>query len=128
MKNGFLVLILGFIFLPGFQCSKDNAAACYKARLEIKGICMHYTIKVLSSNIDTSLIEKEWKNPVTGKVYQNVFRLETLCYFPADISEGEEFYFTLNKEKEDPGCAVCMAYYPTPSKGLNIAVSKLPCN
>lgn len=128
MKHGILLLIISFIFLPGFQCNKDNLTACYKGRLEIKGICMNYTIKVLDNNIDTSLVEREWKDPVTGKIHQNVFRLQTVCNFPTDISEGEEFYFTLDKKPDGPGCVVCMAYYPTPSKGLNIAVSKLPCN
>lgn len=122
------ILFLMLVFAPSFQCEKDITRACFKGKLEVKGICMNYTIKVLSNNIDTSLIEKEWKDPVTGQVHQNVFRLGTVCNFPADISEGEEFYFTIDNKPEGPGCVVCMAYYPTPSKGLNIAVSRLSCN
>ena len=128
MNKGFLICLLGIIaFLPGFQCKKNvDPSTCYKARLEIKGMCMNYTIKVLSSNIATDLIEREWKNPHTGITYQNVFRLGSVCDFPTDLKEGDEFYFQLaSRTKTD--CIACMAYYPTPSKALNISVSKTPC-
>lgn len=98
-----------------------------KGRLEVKGLCMNYTIKVLEGAIDPSLIEAAWTDPVTNKTHHNVFGLASVCDFPSDIAEGQEFYFALNPNPA-PSCAVCKAYYPTPAKKLHITVSKMPCN
>ncbi|MEJ7912442.1 MAG: hypothetical protein WKF70_04760 [Chitinophagaceae bacterium] len=129
MKYG---LTIGFIVLLALSrqvaCNKTPMqAGCYKARLEIKGICMNYTIKVLQGDIDTSLVEKHWRDENTGRKYEQVFRLETVCDFPADLAEGSEFYFTINSAFKPGGCNVCMAYYPTPSKSLAISVLRTPC-
>lgn len=101
-------------------------ASCMKGRLEIKGICMNYTIKVLEGTIDPSLIHATWTDPATNKTHHNVFGLASVCNFPAGIAEGEEFYFTLN-DHPDTSCGVCKAYHPTPPKKLHIKVSKAPC-
>jgi hypothetical protein len=109
------------------KCSKANQqAGCYKGRLEIKGICSNYTIKVLEGTIDTSKIAASWTDENTNKNYSNVFALESPCSFPADIKQGDEFYFTII-DKRDEDCNVCMAYYPTPPKRLLISVSKTAC-
>ena len=99
---------------------------CYKGRLEIKGICSNYTIKLLEGAIDTSKIAARWTDENTNKNYTNVFALESPCSFPADIKEGDEFYFTIS-DKRNQDCNVCMAYYPTPPKRLIISVSKTAC-
>jgi hypothetical protein len=62
-----------------------------------------------------------WKDESTGKIHTNVFALGSVCSFPANIKEGDEFYFTIDP---DPvrNCAVCMAYYPKPPKSVAIKV------
>jgi hypothetical protein len=88
---------------------------------------MNYTIKVLEGKMDTSAIMGSWTDESTGKIYTDVFRLASVCSFPPDIKEGEEFYFTVNSAARAEGCAVCMAYYPTPQKDLSIVVQKERC-
>ena len=106
--------------------SNKKSSSCFKGRLEIKGICSNYTIKVLEGNIDTSKVAAQWTDENTGKTYTNVFALDSPCSFPSQLKEGDEFYFTI-KEERDKNCNVCMAYYPVPPKRLAIAVSKNPC-
>lgn len=129
MRPGLILLLLCFVVLTAFQCCKEPAptSACLKGRLEVKGLCMNYTIKVLEGAIDPGLVEAEWTDPVTNKTHQKVFGLASVCDFPSDIAEGQEFYFSLNPDPVT-SCAVCKAYYPTPSKKLHITVSKTPCN
>lgn len=93
---------------------------CYRGRLEIKGICSNYTIKLLEGSLDTSQVAATWTNEHTGKKYENVFALGSPCSFPTNIAEGEEFSFMLAPAKDT--CAVCMAYYPKPEKALSIRV------
>jgi hypothetical protein len=100
---------------------KDKPGEVYKARLEIKAICMNYTIKLIEGNIDTSKIVGSWTDETTKKTYSNVFALENPCNFPATIKQGDEFYFTIDSTSKDP-CIVCMAYYPTPGKKLPIKI------
>src|SRR5215207_5688829 len=99
---------------------------CYKGRLEIKALCSNYTIKILDGTVDTSLVAASWTDENTAKTYSNVFALDNLCSFPADINQGDEFYFTI-KEEKDKDCMVCKAYYPVPPKRLSISVSKTAC-
>ncbi|HEY6503950.1 MAG TPA: hypothetical protein VIZ28_08260 [Chitinophagaceae bacterium] len=118
-----------FIFLAGVflltisadKCGKKaNEAGTCKGKLEIKGLCMNYTIRLLGGNMDTSLVNAAWTNEITGKSYSNVFGLGSPCTFPATINEGDEFYFTIDSSKQE--CPVCLAYYPTPPKKLSIKV------
>lgn len=126
--NNKLVLLLAFVILAAFRCEKEpnRLQGCYKGRLEVKGICMNYTIKVVQGAIDPNLLQASWTDPSTGKTYENVFALSSVCDFPADIEEGEEFYFQVNT-RPNMTCAVCEAYYPTPQKSLSISVSDTPC-
>jgi hypothetical protein len=120
MKILRLIGLLCTLFLSSWQCEKANDSR-FKGRLEIKGICMNYTIRMLTEPADTALIVPEWKDEVTGKTYKNVFKLGSPCTFPADIKEGDEFYFKIDSSQVQ-NCAVCMAYYPTPSKSLRIII------
>ena len=107
-------------------CGSNNLKEdCYKGRLEIKGICSNYTIKILQGNIDTAKVAASWTDENTGKVYSNVFALDSPCSFPADIEQGDEFYFRIDTTQEK-NCMVCMAYYPTPPKVLRISVADKP--
>ena len=118
-------LLLSTIFLltvSADQCGKKKTTSgTYKAKLEIKGICMNYTLRLLDGNIDTSLITANWTDETTGKSYNNVFALGSPCTFPANIEQGDDFYFMIDTTSKQQ-CAVCMAYYPTPPRKLSIKV------
>ncbi|HUC83147.1 MAG TPA: hypothetical protein VMR70_19715, partial [Flavisolibacter sp.] len=109
-------------------CTSQKAASgnCFKGRLEVKGICSNYTIKLLEGNPGADKIVADWKDETTGKTYTNVFALGSPCSFPANLNVGDEFYFVLDDSKQQ--CAVCMAYYPKPEKALSIKVLDKPCN
>lgn len=101
-------------------CNKGSGTNCYKGRLEIKGICSNYTIKLLEGKLDSSLTAANWTDEHTGKAHTNVFALGSPCTFPDSIKEGDEFYFVVDTTTQN--CNVCMAYYPTPGKKLTIRV------
>jgi hypothetical protein len=113
-----LVFILG---VTTNKCKNKNETPVYKGKLEVKGMCMNYTIKLLEGNIDTSKFVAEWKNEITGKTHSNVFALGSVCNFPSTINEGDEFYFTIDTTYVS-NCAVCLAYYPKPMKSIAIKV------
>jgi len=119
------LFILSAIFLLTIAASKCNekkdADTVYKGRLEISGICMNYTIKLLEGNIDTAKIVSNWTDESTKKNHNNVFALANPCNFPGTIKEGDEFYFTIDNASTEP-CMVCEAYYPTPGKKLPIKI------
>ena len=100
---------------------KKSDAAVFKAKLEIKALCMNYTLRLLEGNIDSTLIAAAWTDESTGKSYKNVFGLGSPCTFPPTIKEGDEFYFTVDSSLKQE-CPVCLAYYPTPPKKLSIKV------
>ncbi len=112
---------------PYGGCISELLTNCYKGRLEIKGICDNYTIKLLEGDMPSGLIDALWTNSVTGLTYQNVFRLENPCAFPETTKEGDEFYFQVLATNNE-SCVNCKALYPTPSKGLNIQVLSGKCN
>ena len=118
-----LILITALLSVVGTKdgCKKSKDNTAYKGRLEIKGMCMNYTIKILAGNLDTSMIESKWIDDNTNKSYTNVFALGSRCSFPASIEQGEEFLFTIDSTTVQ-NCSVCLAYYPTPSKRLSIKV------
>ena len=103
------------------KCKNRNESSVYKGKLEVKGMCMNYTIKLLDGNIDASKLVAEWKNDVTGKTHTSVFALGSVCNFPSTINEGDEFYFTIDSSYVS-NCAVCLAYYPKPAKSIAIKV------
>ncbi len=121
-----ITLSLAAIFLlciSAENCSgkkKDNSL--YKGKLEIKALCMNYTIRLLEGNLDTSLIAASWTDDHAGKSYTNVFGLANPCEFPSTINQGDEFYFSIDSSKTKKDCIVCMAYYPTPPKRLSIKI------
>lgn len=121
MKKFILLSVLATIVLSSGDCNTNKTAGRYKGRLEVKALCMNYTISVIEGDIDTSLVVHEWTDETTGKTYKNAFRLGSPCTFPQTINAGDEFYFTIDSSAVQ-NCAVCMAYYPTPSKKLPIKV------
>ena len=121
MKIYILAPLVFILAVTTDKCKNKNANAVYKGRLEAKGMCMNYTIKLLEGNIDASKLVAEWKNDVTGKTYTNVFALGSVCNFPSTINEGDEFYFSIDTTYVS-NCAVCLAYYPKPAKSIAIKV------
>jgi hypothetical protein len=103
------------------KCKNKNETSVYKGKLEVKGMCMNYTIKLLEGNVDTSKLVAEWKNGMTSKTHTNVFALGSVCHFPSTINEGDEFFFTIDTTYVS-NCAVCLAYYPKPPKSIAIKV------
>ena len=122
-----IITAIDALSLTSKKCNKNQAgnSSCYKGKLVVAGICSNYTIQLLDGTIDTTKIEANWKDDVTGKSYTKVFALGSPCTFPTTIKEGDEFYFTLDDSKQQ--CAVCMAYYPKPQKALSIKVIDKPC-
>lgn len=120
MKTFFLCSLFATLLLSNSSCSK-NKSERYKGKLEVAGICMNYTIRLLEGNMDSSLMMGSWIDEITNQTHTNVFRLGNPCDFPVSIKQGDEFYFTINTTK-GKNCAVCMAYYPTPSKAVSIKV------
>lgn len=122
--NAFFCLATFVLLLSG--CARRNLpSGCYKGRLEVKGLCANYTIKLLEGNLGSSKLVDNWKDDVTGKAHSNVFALGNTCSFPDSLNEGDEFYFVLNDAPQQ--CAVCLAYYPRPQKSLSIKVLNQPC-
>lgn len=128
-----LLLIISSIILlsaSGKSCKQQQQElpdGCYKGKLEIKALCMNYTISIQSKKFDTSMVVANWTDESTGKSYQNVFELGSKCNFPDSLKQGDEFYFTIDSTPVK-NCAVCMAYYPTPPKKLSIKVLNGPCS
>jgi hypothetical protein len=128
-----LITICCFFLLvfTNFECQKKNSGlerntdTFFKGRLEIKGICMNYTIKILEGEMNSDLYQKSWTDSHSGKTHTNVFALASQCTFPAAINEGDEFYFEIDNEPNQ-NCGVCLAYYPTPQKKLAIRVIPNP--
>jgi len=120
-KFFFVATIFCINFCSENQISSYNLENLVRGKLVIKGICMNYVIQVLSDNVDGNLIEKSWTNEFTEISYKNVFGLGSICDFPKDIDEGDEFSFSILEEK-DQICANCKAYSPTPKKKLFIEV------
>ena len=122
MKLLIALFVMSMLTISAGDCSKKaDGQVKYKGRLEIAGICMNYTIKLLKGEIDSSKIATNWTDETTGKAYTDVFGLGNPCNFPATIKQADEFYFYIDPTvKKD--CITCLAYYPTPSKKLSIIV------
>ena len=122
MKLLILLPALAFLLLANSDCSHNKSGKTrYKGKLEIAGICMNYTIRLLEGEIDTSKITAEWTDETTNNHYHNVFGLGSRCNFPDSIKQGDEFYFVIDTTT-NKDCIVCLAYYPTPPKKLSIKV------
>lgn len=127
MKTIFFTAIIAFsgFLLFGCNSSRKMGSGPLKARLETKAMCMNYTFTLLEGSLDPSMVEASWTDESTKKTYTNAFGIANPCNFPDSIDAGEEFYFTVDSSgKRD--CAVCMAYYPTPSRKLYLRVIPKP--
>ncbi|MHA8053778.1 hypothetical protein [Aquirufa sp. Wall-65K1] len=124
MKNSGLFLLFGLFLTMSSSCKREELpkATCLKGRLALKGVCMNYVIEVIEGQVDSSKVELAWQNPMTNKVYTKAFALKSICSFPENLKEGDEFYFSISALPEDKMCAQCKAYSPVPKKGLSIEI------
>jgi len=124
MLRIFFLSIIFLLTVSAENCNKkEKSGEVFKGKLEIKAICMNYTVKLTEGNIDTSKIAGAWTDETTKKQYSNVFALENPCNFPDSIKQDDEFYFTMDTASTK-ACMVCMAYYPIPGKKLPIKIIK----
>ncbi len=124
MQRLFFLSLIFFLTISAENCNKkEKNSDIFKGRLEIKAICMNYTIKLTEGNIDTSKIVGAWTDETTKRSYSNVFALANPCNFPDSIKQGDEFYFMIDTAETKP-CIVCMAYYQVPGKILPIKIIK----
>lgn len=122
MKRFVVLSAIATLLLSSSDCSsKKNLTGKYKGRLEVKGMCMNYTIRLLEGDINKSLLVRRWTDETTHKEYENVFALGSRCNFPDSIKQGDEFYFEIDSNYVQK-CMVCLVFYPTPSKKLFIKV------
>ena len=117
----FIILAALYTMTVSADGCKKKVPGVYKGKLEIKALCMNYTIRMTDGTTDTSMVTPSWTDESTNKTYSNVFALGSPCSFPSSIKEGDEFYFVIDSAAVKD-CAVCMAYYPTPPKKLSIKV------
>jgi hypothetical protein len=125
MKWLFFLSGIFLLTVSAENCNKKDKKSkelseVFKAKLEIKAICMNYTVRVLD-NIDTLNVVTNWTDETTKRSYKNVFALANPCNFPDSIKQGDEFYFVIDTANTKP-CMVCMAYYPVPGKKLPIKI------
>jgi len=118
-----LLFSISILTASADQCGqkKSQSPGTFKAKLEIKGICMNYTLRLLEGEIDTSMINASWTDESTGKSYNNVFGLGSPCTFPKNIEQGDDFYFVIDTSRKQQ-CVVCLAFYPSPPRKLSIKV------
>lgn len=129
MKYFSILLIL----LPLMQCDSIDPLlgepSCeegpvYLGKLALQGICMNYVItvegEVPEDWYEKGFVAQSWVDPYEEITYPNAFRLGSICDFPNEIKEGDQFYFTLSDKEQL--CAQCLAYSPTPSETLSIKV------
>lgn len=129
MKNLFVstLVFMSVILLSFTACKSSNNVSgkkVYKARFEVKALCSNYTFSVIEGNIDPSLVVANYKDETTGKSYKNAFAVKNPCIIPTNLKEGDTFYFVIDDNPPKNECVVCMAYYPTPSKSLDIKIVK----
>lgn len=107
-------------------CNKQKrSGACFKGRLEDRGICGNFTITVLEGDLPG--VDATWTNEQTGKTYTQVFRPANPCGIPDNLKPGDSFYFTLDSAGTS-NCNRCMAYYPAPGSSISIRVQEGSCN
>ena len=68
MKLFIALLFVSILTVSAGDCGKKQEVPVkYKGRLELAGICMNYTIKLLKGEIDSSKIAANWTDEVSGK-------------------------------------------------------------
>ena len=127
MKKIFFILGILMIAVTAYRCNSKVVPAdgVLKGKLVIKEICSHFVVQVVNAKLDTAVVTNGWHDDKRDKVYDNVFTVSNRCGFAAaDLKEGDEFEFTIDKNPPAEDCAVCMAFYPTPPKRNAVRINK----
>lgn len=115
--------MLMFVFVGLSACSsgKVNNNGTLRGKLVISELCAHYVVQVVSGSIDAAKVAADWKDDKRNQTYKQAFSIANRCSFgELGLKEGDEFTFSVDNSKPEETCAVCMAYYPTPSQSLYI--------
>jgi hypothetical protein len=86
----------------------------FKGRLELTGTCGQRVVSIISSNADDVTLVRKWKDPVSGKNYENVFAVQNFCDLDA-YKPGDVFYFRFAKPNQAKVCTSCLMYRPVPN-------------
>jgi hypothetical protein len=122
--NRIILLLAGlFILCSAYECNKSKSGRL-RGKLVIKELCSHFVVQVISGNVDTSKVVNEWKDEKRKATFDKVFTVANRCDFPSSLNEGDEFEFSFDPNPAPQNCAVCMAYYPIPSKTNPIKIQK----
>jgi len=115
-------LVIGISLILLLSCEREAEPLYpHRGKLVLKGICLNHTIQFIGGQpIGLDKWEREWINPIDGKRWERVFRLENECDFPQSLEEGDEFWFRIVPPQ--PTCIKCKGYSPTPNKGIPIEV------
>jgi len=127
MNRFFFLLFIALTIFSAYQCNNKvvSADGVLKGKLVIKEICSHYVVQVTSGKLDTSLVTNGWRDEKRNKTYDNVFTVSNRCGFTdAQLNEGDEFEFRLDKNPAPEDCLVCMVFYETPPKRNAVKVIK----
>ena len=117
-------LLSSSVLTSGCNSKFVSADSLLKGKLVIKELCGHYVVQVISGRLDTAYVTNGWNDEKRNKTYDNVFSVSNRCSFPAaDMKEGDEFEFRIDRNPVQEDCAVCMAYYPTPPKRNAVRVA-----
>jgi hypothetical protein len=109
-------IITGLVFLvTALSCNKETINSnCLEGKL-IDAFCADYIIQITDGEFDRSVADATWTDPVSGNVYQNVFRLKNYCHLQErSISNGTIFNFRISKENYTNNCVTCLAIRPGP--------------
>ena len=127
MKKILLFLSILIVSASAYRCNNKAVPAdgVLKGKLVIGEICSHFVVQVLNAKLDTSVVTNGWHDDKRDKIYDNVFTVSNRCAFAAaDLKEGEEFEFIIDKNPAAEDCAVCMAFYATPPKRNAVKINK----
>ena len=122
MNKLLFISIIILSFCSSYECNKSKSGAV-KGKLVIKELCSHYVVQVIDGTVDSSKVVNGWKDDKRG-TFNNVFTVANRCDFPASLNEGDEFEFNFDPNPPPQNCAVCLAFYPTPSKSNAIKIQK----
>lgn len=87
----------------------------------IRITCATTVVQILDSNFYN--LGETWTVNGTSTRYEHVAVVSNKCEFPANLTEGNEFYFKqINEADANNDCAVCMMYDFPPSKGIFLKV------
>ena len=119
MKYWIVVFLVSSLYACSSSGKLNNNQL--RGRLVISELCAHYVVEIVSGKIDASKVAANWKDEKRNQTYKQSFSIANRCSFGnIGLKEGDEFTFVVDDGSPEETCAVCMAYYPTPSQSLHI--------